>query len=40
VQQVLHDTGMADAPQVTKLTFLAGTAHALDTQRGLAGVVR
>jgi hypothetical protein len=35
----LHDAGVGPAPSVQRLTFLAGTAHALDTRKGLAAVL-
>ncbi|QMV19501.1 hypothetical protein GOB94_13000 [Granulicella sp. 5B5] len=35
----LHTSGAGPVPTVTKLTFLAGTTHAVDTRSGLAAIL-
>jgi hypothetical protein len=39
IATALHAANAGPSPTVTKLTFLAGEAHALDTQKGIAEVL-
>jgi hypothetical protein len=39
VAAALHAGNTGPAPIVTRLTFLAGAAHALDTQKGMAAIL-
>jgi hypothetical protein len=39
IAATLHHANAGAAPIVTRLTFLAGAAHAIDTQKGMAAVL-